>query len=65
MEDGAWHVQRVGPFLSDGGYDWWQLGWSDVGMLKEVLAKFPEGIDITSTIMTPVLEDGTRLGFPP
>ena len=36
-----------------------------MGMLKEVLEKFPEGIDITSTIMTPVLEDGSRLGHPP
>ena len=21
---GVWHTQRVGPFVSTGGYDWWQ-----------------------------------------
>jgi hypothetical protein len=65
-DDGStWHVQRVGPFTSTGGYDWWQLGWSDAGMLSEALRKHPEGIDVLNTILVPVLEDGTRLSHPP
>lgn len=37
-EDGsAWHVQRIGPLTSMGGYDWWQMSASDVGNLSQVL----------------------------
>eukprot|EP00966_Prymnesium_polylepis_P156009 3604566-Prymnesium_polylepis.1 len=25
----AWHRQRIGPFRSRGGYDFWQSGWTD------------------------------------
>lgn len=64
-DGGAWHVQRVGPFNSTGGYDWWQIGWSDAGMLSEALALHPEGVDVVNTVLVPVLEDGTRLGHPP
>ena len=62
---GAWHVQRVGPFVSTGGYDWWQIGWSDAGGLKEVIDKHPEGVDIEASILIPVDEDGKRIGHPP
>lgn len=64
-DGGAWHVQRVGPFKSTGGYDWWQLGWSDAGAFSEALEKHPEGIDVISTILLPVKKDGTRIGHPP
>lgn len=63
---GAWHVQRVGPFTSTGGYDWWQIGWSDAGMISEVIEKqHPEGVDIESAILVPVDESGQRIGHPP
>jgi hypothetical protein len=66
MEDGgAWHVQRVGPFVSTGGYDWWSIAFPNVGLLEEALAKHPEGIEVIREAFTPVLKDGTRLGYPP
>jgi hypothetical protein len=66
-EDGwTWNIQQVGPFESHGNYDWWQIGWHDMGKLKPVLEKHPQGIIIDKHIMVPV-EDGTRkrLGHPP
>lgn len=27
VENGTWHTHLVGPFESEGGYDWWQLSW--------------------------------------
>jgi len=62
---GGWIVQRIGPFTSRGGYDWWQFGWSNVGQFHELLKSFPDGIDIVNSIITPVHENGTRLGLPP
>lgn len=64
-DGGAWHVQRIGPFVSRGGYDWWQLAWPDLGMFSEALAKHPEGIDVTKQIFSPVTRNGTRLSYPP
>ena len=34
-EGGTWTSERIGPFYSTGGYDWWQLGWADIFGLKE------------------------------
>ena len=64
-DGGSWHVQRVGPFVSTGGYDWWQIGWSDAGMLSDALRQHPEGVDVVGYALTPVTEDGTRIGHPP
>lgn len=58
-------VQRVGPFESTGGYDWWQIGWTNVGLLKDILAHHPEGVDIINYIISPVDENGERIGHPP
>jgi hypothetical protein len=58
-------VQRVGPFVSTGGFDWWQIAYPDGGMLSEALAKHPEGVDVIRKIIIPVLRNGTRLGYPP
>ena len=33
----SWHVQRVGPFASTGGSDWWLLYWHDVASLASLL----------------------------
>jgi hypothetical protein len=33
-----WYLQRVGPFRSTGGRDWWQFSWHDVfGLQRELL----------------------------
>lgn len=65
QDDGAWHVQRIGPMISTGGYGWWQIAYPDVGMFSEALKKYPEGIDVTRQIFMPVHKDGTRLSLPP
>ena len=36
-DGGVWHVRRVGPFVSRGGFDWWQMQARDVFGLREVL----------------------------
>eukprot|EP00968_Pinguiococcus_pyrenoidosus_P022342 scaffold3153_cov243-Pinguiococcus_pyrenoidosus.AAC.2 len=64
-DGGAWHIQRVGPFLSTGGYDWWQIGWSDGCFMTEALERHPEGVDVDKTILVPVTEEGERIGHPP
>ena len=64
-EEGGWVVERVGPMYATGGYDWWQIGWTDVGGFSEVLEKHPDGFDIDAKAMMPVAEDGRRLGHPP
>jgi hypothetical protein len=62
----TWTVQRLGPFESHGNYDWWQLGWTDVGNFKEILDKHPDGVYVDLQNVSPI-EDGTwkRLGYPP
>mmetsp|Transcript_8095 Transcript_8095/g.17702 ORF Transcript_8095/g.17702 Transcript_8095/m.17702 type:complete len:616 (+) Transcript_8095:936-2783(+) len=65
QDEGAWHVQRLGPFISTGGYNWWTLAWDDVAMLSEGLKKYPEGIDVEQYMFTPVLKNGERLNYPP
>jgi hypothetical protein len=64
-DGGAWHVQRVGPFVSNGGYDWWQVGWRDIFRLSEVLKKHPEGIYYTTTFSAGVDPTGKPLSLPP
>lgn len=43
---GTWHLQRVGPFVSVGGYDWWQMGWDDVAYLRAAKQAAPPGHDL-------------------
>ena len=31
----TWHTQRVGPFTSHGGTDWWYVGWDDFAALSQ------------------------------
>lgn len=42
-DGGAWHVQRIGPFNSTGGYDWWSISYPDVGMFSEIIDRYPQG----------------------
>jgi hypothetical protein len=67
QEDGwTWNIQRIGPFESHGNYDWWQVGWHDMGNLQGVLDKHPAGVIVDKHSMVPVA-DGTwaRIGHPP
>jgi len=62
--DGTWHTQRIGPFRSHGGYDWWQFSWNDVLGLQRLLE---EGADvgITAHFSGPVDEQGNPIPLPP
>ena len=62
---GGWVVDRVGPFYATGGYDWWQIGWSNLGDFESILKDHPEGFDVDIKAMMPVAQDGRRLGHPP
>ena len=62
---GGWVVDRVGPFYSTGGYDWWQIGWSNLGDFESILEEHPDGFDVDIKAMMPVAQDGRRLGHPP
>lgn len=64
-DGGGWILQRIGPFKSTGGYDWWQIGWDDVWNLEGLLAKHKEGVYITEQLSAPVDKDGNIVGHPP
>lgn len=64
-EIGGWRVQKFGPLVSTGGYDWFQLGWENLFRTDELLAEYPEGIFMTQQISTPITSRGERLGHPP
>ena len=58
-------MQRVGPFSSRGGYDWWQLEWHDAGLLSSALREHRDGLLVTAHSIVPVDDAGARLGHPP
>lgn len=60
-----WEIARIGPFTTTGGYDWVQIGWDDLWGFSRILKDYPEGVFLLKQHMTPVLKDGTRIGFPP
>ena len=57
-------VQRIGPFRSTGGYDWWQFAWGDA--LKYLHGK-ADGVrrGIKGHFAGVVDKDGVPLGLPP
>lgn len=55
-----WYFERVGPFTSRGGYDWWSLYWNDYGI---DLTPRPRGI--TGHVSTVVDASGAAIGLPP
>mmetsp|Transcript_105642 Transcript_105642/g.235861 ORF Transcript_105642/g.235861 Transcript_105642/m.235861 type:complete len:697 (+) Transcript_105642:1-2091(+) len=66
VKDGSkWSVQKVGPFRSTGGYDWWQVSWSDLGQFTDILKEHPSGVYLLSTFFRPVNARGEDLGYPP
>jgi hypothetical protein len=60
-----WEITRIGPFVTTGGYDWLQIGWDDLWGMSKILETYPAGVLLVKQYMSPVLKDGTRLGFPP
>ena len=63
--EGTWHTQRVGPFVSTGGYDWWKLIWSDVAGLEEHLHKQNGPLVVNAHFSGPVGVDGEPIPLPP
>ena len=63
--EGTWHTQRVGPFVSTGGYDWWKLIWSDVAGLEEHLHKQNGPLVVNAHFSGPVGSDGEPIPLPP
>lgn len=58
-------IERVGPLVSVGNYDYWQYSWQDVWSLSRKLQKHPEGIMFQSSFSGAVDPNGKVLGHPP
>lgn len=63
--DGStWNVQKVGPFTSSGGYDWWKFAGHDVARLaKEV--RTHKTIHIVESMLGAIDIHGRLLPYPP
>lgn len=64
-DESQWEITRIGPFYTTGGYDWVQIGWDDLWGMSKILELYPDGVYFVGQHMSPVLRDGTRLGYPP
>jgi hypothetical protein len=62
-----WLTQRVGPFRSTGGYDWWHIGWYDVDHVGGLLDRSAPGtpIGITAHWSGFLNDAGVPVGLPP
>ena len=60
----AWYSQRVGPFVSRGGYDWWFVAWDDVGNLSQLLTA-GGAFGVKEVVHGAVDSDGAPIAFPP
>eukprot|EP00746_Dinoflagellata_sp_MGD_P162492 gnl/MRDRNA2_/MRDRNA2_90074_c0_seq1.p1 gnl/MRDRNA2_/MRDRNA2_90074_c0~~gnl/MRDRNA2_/MRDRNA2_90074_c0_seq1.p1 ORF type:complete len:622 (+),score=48.24 gnl/MRDRNA2_/MRDRNA2_90074_c0_seq1:63-1868(+) len=58
-------IQRVGPFTSHGGFDFWELWWEDVGHFNKTLSKHPHGIALMGYSFLAVRDNGEILSLPP
>jgi hypothetical protein len=66
VEGGTWHTQRVGPFSSTGGMDWWQLSWTNACSLDAVIARSPQNrASVAAHWVGAVTPTGEALGHPP
>jgi len=64
-DGGGYIIQRVGPLVSTGSYDYWQFGWKDVWRTSRLLHEVPGGIAFTSAFSGPVDPSGFVIGHPP
>ena len=60
-----WEITRLGPFRTQGGYDWMQIGWDNIWDFESKLKDHPEGIYVLDQYMSPVYENGTNIDHPP
>ena len=61
----TWHTQRIGPFRSGGGFDWWQFSWTSVLELDNMLSDALGPIGITAHFSGPVDEEGVAIPLRP
>jgi len=61
----TWISQRVGPMSSIGGYDWWNLYWSDFMGLGKAVSSEPEGVDVDAFVSVAVDQSDNILSHPP
>jgi hypothetical protein len=62
----TWYSQRVGPFTSHGGYDWWFVAWDDVGNLSQLIAQSPSrAFGAKEVVHGAVDAEGAPIAFPP
>jgi len=64
-DGGAWIIKRVGPFYSNGNYDWWSADFRDGLRLSRIIKKYPGGVYITTQFIGLVSDSGPILGNPP
>ena len=64
-EGGTWTSERIGPFYSTGGYDWWQVGWADLFGLKKKLKGHPGGIYVDANTIAVTDKEGNPFDYPP
>lgn len=65
-EGGEWRVQRVGPFTSRGGTDWWQMSGADALGMRDVLTAQPQhAVFLVEALLQPVDESGAPIALPP
>jgi hypothetical protein len=60
----GWYYERVGPFRSQGGYDWWSVYWNDFGGFRERLQRGDQ-VGIVAHVSTPVDEGNRKIPLPP
>ena len=63
-----WYTQRIGPFVSSGGADWWVAGWTNLaGMYREGPTVDDESAvkGITAHVAGAVSNNGELLAYPP
>jgi len=64
-DGGGYIIQRVGPLVSTGNYDYWQFGWHDVWHTSRLLKEIKGGIAFSSSFSGPVDPEGMAIGHPP
>ena len=64
---GVWHTQRIGPFRSMGGYDWWNVYHRDFRTVQHEMDRLISGrkLGITAHVTGPVTMRGDLIPLPP
>uniref|UniRef100_A0A7S4C091 Uncharacterized protein n=1 Tax=Chrysotila carterae TaxID=13221 RepID=A0A7S4C091_CHRCT len=59
----SWKLERFGPLVGEGQYDWHRFGWKDIGQFGAELAKGDAWV--TAFYFGPTTMEGEPLGVPP